>query len=276
MSTVGAAGPRTVTTDDGVELYVRVEVAHAGPGAPVLLAINSLGCDLGLWEQQLAPWRQSHHVLRYDQRGHGRSAAPDGPYGLDRLGRDALAVLDAVGADRVDVCGLSLGGLVAQWLCLEAPGRIDRAVFADTAARIGTREAWHERAAVVRTEGMAAVTEPVLDRFFSQGARATNDPAVVRTRAGLETMSPEGYASSCEALADADLRPRTAAIGQRCLVIVGTEDVATPVADARRLVDDLPHASYAELDGAGHLSNLERPEAFARLVRTFLGADRGA
>jgi 3-oxoadipate enol-lactonase len=268
--TTGSAAERAVTTADGVRLYARRDPADHEPAAPTLLVVNSLGCDAAMWDEQLDTWRATHHVLRYDQRGHGRSDAPDGPYELEHLGRDALAVLDAFGVEHVDVCGLSLGGLVAQWLCLEAPERIDAAVFADTAAKVGTAEGWLERAALVRRDGMDAVTELVLDRFFSPQALAARLPAVARTRATLAAMSPEGYASSCEALAAADLREASSAIAHHCLVIVGTADVATTPSDAQDLVTALPHADYAELAGAGHLSNLERPADFAQLVRDFL------
>jgi 3-oxoadipate enol-lactonase len=272
MTATHEPGAPTVTTDDGVRLHAQLDAAGDRPAAPTLLAINSLGCDLSMWDGQLDAWRSTHDVLRFDQRGHGRSEAPRGPYDLDRLGRDALAVLDAFEIDRADVCGLSLGGLVAQWLCLEAPERVGRTVFANTAARVGTREAWLERAALVRDEGMAAVTEPVLERFFSPAALAAGGPPVTGTRATLAAMAPEGYASCCEALADADLRPRLSTIDHDCLVVVGTADVATPPSDARALVAGLAHATYAQLDGAGHLSNLERPDDFARLVHDFLVA----
>jgi 3-oxoadipate enol-lactonase len=269
-------GARTVETDDGVRLHARLDPAHDGPSARTLLVVNSLGCALEMWDEQLEAWRATHHVLRYDQRGHGRSDAPDGPYDLDRLGQDALAVLDAFGLERVDVCGLSLGGLVAQWLCLEAAPRIRRAVFANTAARVGTREGWSERAALVRSDGMAAVTEAVLERFFSPAALAAELPSVARTRAMLAGLDPEGYASSCDALASADLRTASPAITHRCLVVSGSADVATPPGVGRELVTALPDATFAELHGAGHLSNLERPADFAALVRDFLAAPDAA
>jgi 3-oxoadipate enol-lactonase len=275
MTTPDGAVERLVTTADGVRLLARLDPVHDRSTAPTLLVVNSLGCDHAMWDGQVASWRTTHHVLRYDQRGHGGSDAPDGPYDLDRLGRDALAVLDAFEVDRADVCGLSLGGLVAQWLCVAAGERVHRAVLADTAARIGTRDGWLERAALVRHQGMDAVTEPVLDRFFSPQARAGDIPAVAQVRAVLAGMSPEGYASSCEALALADLHEEVATISHDCLVVVGTADVATPPADAHELVASVPHATYAELVGAGHLSNLERSGEFTALVADFLAAPTG-
>lgn len=262
---------QTVTTDDGVTLRVRTD---GGTASPPLLLVNSLGTDLTLWDPQLAHWTTSHRVVRYDQRGHGASEVPDGPYTLERLGRDALTVLDDLGIVRADVCGLSLGGLVALWLASHAPQRVGRVVLADTAARIGSEEAWRTRAAIVREQGMAAVVDLVLDRFFSDAYRAGDDPGLAQIAHGLRQVDPEGYAAGCDALAVADLRTAASDVAARCLVLVGTEDAATPPADARALQELVPGAAYAELEGAGHLANLERPDEFARLVAVFLAPDQ--
>lgn len=260
---------RTVT-HAGIDLHARID---GDPSGPPLLLVNSLGTDLSSWDDQLDAW-SGHRVVRYDQRGHGHSTAPPGPYTIEQLGADALAVLDAFEVGRADVCGLSLGGLVAQWLAVHAPDRVGRVVLADTAARIGGEEAWRTRAALVREQGMEAVVDLVLERFFSPAFLASGDPAVARVAADLRAADPEGYAASCEALAVADLRAAVPAIGVPCLVVVGTADAATPPADARALRDLVPGSAYAELDGAGHLANLERPDEFARLVADFLAPDQ--
>lgn len=257
---------RTVHHRD-VNLHVRV---GGDPDAPALLLVNSLGTDLSSWDGQVRTWSVTRRVVRYDQRGHGRSSSPPGPYTLEQFGTDALAVLDACGIDRTDVCGLSLGGLVALWLAVYAPDRIGRVVLADTAARIGEEAAWRTRAALVREQGMEAVVDLVLERFFSPAFLASDDPAVDRVRHGLRTADPEGYAASCEALATGDLRGRASEVGSPCLVVVGTADAATPPVDVKALHDLVPGAAYAELDGAGHLANLERPDEFTRLVADFL------
>jgi 3-oxoadipate enol-lactonase len=260
---------RTVTTDDGVTLRV---ATTGDPQAPPLLLCSSLGTDVTMWGPQLAVWSATHHVVRFDQRGHGASDAPAGPYQVARLGRDAVAVLDALDIGRADVCGLSLGGLVALWLGIEAPDRVARLVLADTAARVGSEDAWRTRAATVRAEGMDAITDLVLDRFFSPTFRATGDPAVDQVAATLRATAPEGYAGSCEALAVADLRDRVGEVVAPTLVIVGTADEATPPSDAHALVADLADGRLEELPDAGHLANLEQPVAFGRLVADHLAA----
>jgi 3-oxoadipate enol-lactonase len=256
-----------ITTDDGVRLH---SLADGDPDLPVLLLLNSLGTDSSMWDPQVGAWSDSHRVVRFDQRGHGRSQAPSQPYTVERLGRDALAVLDAHDADEADICGLSLGGLVALWLAGTAPARVRRAVFADTAVCVGTEEAWRQRAATVRVEGMAAVTEMVLARFFSPSFRASGPPAVEALQRKLLGASVEGYASSCEALATADLTDLARRVDVRSLVIVGTADEATPPADAWVLHDLLTDARLVELPGAGHLANLEQPDRFSELVLDFL------
>lgn len=266
---------RIVTTDDEVRLYTRVDGAHDGP--PLLL-LNSLGTDLSTWDPQIPAWSVARTVLRFDQRGHGRSDVPPTPYSVERFARDALTVLDAYGVGTADLCGLSLGGLVAVWIAANEPRRVRRAVFADTAARIGSETGWRERAATVRAEGMAAVTDLILGRFFSPAFRAQGDPALDAVARMLRAAAAEGYAGSCDALATADLTELAQDVQAPSLVIVGTADEATPPSDARTLHASLAHSKLVELAGAGHLANLEHPEDFGRLVLEFLdeGADPGA
>jgi 3-oxoadipate enol-lactonase len=261
---------RTVTTDDGIRLHTCAEGAE---DAPALLLCNSLGTDLAMWDAQLPRWSEHHRVLRFDQRGHGRSDAPSGPYSIRRLGRDALAVLDAYGVAAADVCGLSLGGQVALWVAANGTGRIRRSVLADTAVRIGSADAWRERAATVRREGMRAVVDLVLGRFFSPAFRASGDAAVGRVERMLLATPVHGYSGSCESLATTDLTHEAGRIVAPTLVVVGTADGATPPPDAEHLHRLVRGSSYAELPGAGHLANLEAPDQFAELVSAFLAGD---
>src|SRR3954469_20197225 len=162
----------SVVVDDGIRLAYQLD----GPAdAPMLLLSNSLGTDLRMWEPQVAALASELRLLRYDTRGHGQADAPPGPYTLERLGLDALALLDGLGIERAHVCGLSLGGLTALWLAIHHPDRVDRAVFANTAARIGLAETWSARIAAVEAGGMAAIRDAVLTRFLSADFRA-RDP----------------------------------------------------------------------------------------------------
>lgn len=250
-----------------------VEIRFAVDGredAPPLLLLNSLGTSMEMWGPQIPLWAGSRRLVRLDNRGHGLSSVPPPPYAIDDFGRDALAVLDRVGTETVDVCGISLGGLVAIWLAAHHPQRIRRAVFASTAGRIGDEEGWRARARTVLDRGMEAVVDMVLGRFFSEPFRTQQPETVESIRQGLLETDPSGYAGACLALAEADLREDIASITAPALVVVGRADVATPVGDARSLCDALVTASLRIVDDAGHLTNLEAPGEFGRAVEDFL------
>lgn len=252
----------------GCRLYYTVE---GPPAAPSLLFSNSLGTSLELWDAQAARLSASFRVIRYDIRGHGRSSVPPAPYSLEDLGRDALAVLDAAGAGRSHVCGLSIGGLTALWLALEAPERVNRLVVANSAARIGTAAVWEERMQLVRSQGMARFADAVLARWFTSRFREAHPDVVERFRSTLTSCAVEGYLGCCAALQQADLRPRVAGIAAPTLVITGSHDVATPPAEGEWLREQISGATLVELP-ATHLSNVEQAAAFTTAVGEFLSA----
>ncbi|MBI1198640.1 MAG: 3-oxoadipate enol-lactonase [Phenylobacterium sp.] len=244
--------------EDDARLFAAVDGPEAAP--PVVL-LHSIGCDHRMWTEQmpaLAEWR----TIRPDIRGHGRSDAPAGDYALPRLADDVLRILDALDVERAVVCGLSLGGVIAQALALRAPSRVRGLALANTAARIGAAEAWTQRAALVRAEGLGAVAEMAMARFFSPTFRTEHAADVAAFRNGLLATSPQGYAGCCAVLRDADLTRQIARIAAPTLVIGGALDVSTPPEQTRSLADAIPGATYVELDAA-HLSNVERPKAFA-------------
>ena len=255
-----------VTTPDGARLRYRED----GPrDAPVVVFSNSLGTDLRMWEPQAHALAGGFRVVRYDTRGHGLSDAPPGPYTLDQLGGDLLALLDALGIARPNVCGLSLGGMTALWLAAHHPQRVTRAVFANTAARIGSVESWEARIALVRAGGMAAVCDIAVPRFFSAAFRARHPHLTRRIGTMLEATPPQGYIGCCEALRDADLRAALARIAAPSLVIGGALDESTPPAQARELHAAIPGSELLIFPDTAHLSNLEQAEAFTARVRAF-------
>ena len=263
----------TLSLDD-VHLNYRVDGAD---DAPPLLMSNSLGTDLEMWSPQMDVLTQSFRVIRYDTRGHGASSLPEGPYTLDQLGRDALAVLDHLAIERALFCGLSMGGLTGLWLALNAPGRITRMVLANTGAKIGNDEFWNTRIESIRGAGASglpeAVVDAVVERWFTKRFRAGCNPAalqsVARIRRMLVETSSAGYAANCAAIRDADLRERLAQISVPTLVIAGTHDPSTPPSLGREIADAIPNARYVELDSA-HLSNIEQAGAFNAALMHFL------
>jgi 3-oxoadipate enol-lactonase len=224
-----------------------------------------------MWQPQVDFLAQRFRVIRYDSRGHGRSEAPPQTYTLDRLGDDLLAVLDAVGVERAHICGLSLGGMVALWLSAYHPERVERAVSANTGARIGTESSWNERIAAVRSGGMRAVRDLVLARFLSERFRSAHPDETQQIAEIVEATPADGYIAACAALRDADLHRALPRVKVPVLIIAGDLDEATPVALARELQGAIAGSGLTVLQGAAHLSNVEQSEVFNDHVLSFIG-----
>jgi 3-oxoadipate enol-lactonase len=252
---------------------VSVAVHHelTGPrDAPALLLSNSLGSTLAMWDPQVAPLAERFRVIRYDLRGHGRSPVPDGPYALDDLGGDVLALLDRLEIERVHAAGVSLGGMVSMWLGIHAPDRVDRLLPCCTSARLGPPEGWAERAELVRRKGARAVAASVVERWLTPAHRDAHPEDVSRLRAMVAATPAEGYAGCCGAIEHMDLRGDLGRIRAPTLVIAGAEDPATPPEHGELIASLVPGARLEVLEHAAHLANVERPEAFTRLLLDFL------
>jgi len=251
---------------DGARIWYTID---GRDDAPALLLLHSLGTSHALWDQQLPPLVDRYRLIRYDMRGHGKSSAPPGEFTIEQLGRDALAVLDAAGATTAVVCGISLGGLASIWLGQYHGPRVTKLVLANTAARIGTSEGWSERMRTVRAEGMAAAAEQAMPRWFTDEFRAAHPEVIARYRQIASACPLESYVSACAALRDADLRRDLHRITAPTLVVAGSKDPSTTVADGTYLRDNIPEARLEVLEAA-HLSNVERPAEFSELLAEFL------
>jgi 3-oxoadipate enol-lactonase len=249
-----------------------VQIPHVidGPDdGPVLVLAHSLGTDHRLWDPQLEALSERFKVVRYDLRGHGASRVAPAAYGIADLGRDVLALVDSLRVNTFSFMGLSLGGMIGQWLGVNAAGRVRALVLASTAAHLAPPGGWAARIAAVEQGGMPAVAEGVLDRWFTARFRAERPGEVARIRAMLLATPAAGYAAACAAIRDMDQRAAVRAIRAPTLVVAGTQDPATPPADGRFLADAIPEARYVELPAA-HLSNIEAAEPFTRTVAQFL------
>ncbi|MGA2536240.1 MAG: 3-oxoadipate enol-lactonase [Terracidiphilus sp.] len=251
-------------TTDCVGASLHYEVSGNQRGGVLVLA-NSLGSNLHMWDKVLPAFESRYKVLRFDMRGHGESSVAQEPFGIEQLGHDVLRLLDEVGAKRASVCGLSLGGLVALWLGIHAPERVNRLILANTAARIGNREIWEQRIATARGAGMSCLAATMLDRWFTPGYREHHPEEMEQIRAMVAATDPDGYAACCVVLRDTDLRGQTENVRAASLVITGTHDPATPPGDGHALHAAIPNSRYVELD-ASHLSAWERAEEFADAV----------
>jgi 3-oxoadipate enol-lactonase / 4-carboxymuconolactone decarboxylase len=238
--------------------------------APVVVFAHSLGLDHGQWDAQAADLQNHFRVVRYDLRGHGASGVTFGDYSIERLGRDALALLDGLSLPRVAWCGLSLGGMIGQWLGANAPERLTHLVLANTSSRLADPSTMETRRMAVNQGGLAAVESLVMSRFFSPPVLAALGPAVARARRTLLATNPVGYANCCAAIRDMDLTPLLGRIKVLTLVLSGDRDVSMPWPDhGEKLVGAIPGARAIRLDAA-HLSNLEKPRSFTSALFDFL------
>jgi 3-oxoadipate enol-lactonase len=253
-----------MTTGSTVELHHLLEGSE---DAPVVVMANSLGTTLRMWDDQAPALRDRFRLLRYDHRGHGGSPVPPGPYTIEDLGRDVLALLDRLEVERFSFCGLSIGGMVGMWLAGEVPGRIERLVLCCTSAHLGPlADAYAARARTVREHGVAGISGTVLERWFTPAFRASRPEVVEWAGRMLRGTPAEGYAGCCEAIRDMDLRDRLAEIRTPTLVVAGANDPAIPPDHAERIRDSVPEAHLMVIEGAAHLANVEQPEALTRAV----------
>lgn len=251
------------------ELNYRLE----GPvDAPLLLLSNSLGTTLEMWDAQVPAFSEHFRVLRYDTRGHGGSSVTPGPYSIDQLGRDALALVDSLGIDRFAFCGLSMGGLIGLWLGINAGERLTRLVICNTGAKIGTDETWNERIDTVLKGGeqaMRDMRDASISRWFTPDFAERQPAQVNRITQMIAGTSPQGYAANCAAVRDGDFRSQLGAIGVPTLVVCGTKDPVTTSEHGRFMQARIAGAELVEFEAA-HLSNVEAGEAFTRCVLKFL------
>ena len=248
-------------------------LAHRFDGpedARVLVLPSSLGTTRELWRPQVETFARGFRVLRYEHRGHGGSPVPPGPYAMEDLARDALALLDELGLERVCWCGLSLGGMVGMWIAAHAPERFDALVLACTSAHVPSPDAYRDRAAAVRARGIDPVADAVVERWFRAETFRLHPDLPARFREILVSTPREGYAGCCEALAGWDFRDGLAEIAVPTLVIAADEDEATPAGDTDLLAEKIAGAQLVTLEGAAHLANLEQPRAFADAVLAHL------
>jgi 3-oxoadipate enol-lactonase len=255
-----------IATISGVALHYELD---GDPRAPVVMLSNALGATLNMWEPQLAVLSTRYRVLRYDCRGHGQSAIVPGPCSIGELGNDAIGLLDHLGIAQVDLCGLSMGGLIAMWMATQHRARIRRLILCNTGAKVGTPEIWNARLDALAAQGVAGLTPAVLERWFTAGFSARAPHVIDRFRAMLLAADVQGYASCMCALRDADLRPDLVRVGAPTLVITGRHDTSTPRAlgvDAARAISG---SALLELDCA-HLSNWEQAGAFSAALMDFL------
>jgi 3-oxoadipate enol-lactonase len=233
--------------------------------APPLVLSNSLGTTLAMWDEPAGALAERFRVIRYDTRGHGGSATPPGPYSIEDAGGDIVELLDALDVEAAHVAGVSLGGMTALWLAINAPERVNRLVPICTSASLGPPDGWAERAALVREQGTRAIVDATMERWFTAEHRA-RDP-LTAMRAMFEGVDDEGYASCCSIIEHMDLTPGLASITAPTLVIAAAQDPSTPPEPhATTIASAIPDARLEVLDPGAHLVAVERPDAVTALI----------
>ena len=247
-------------------IYAAVDGPHS---APHLMLSNSLGSDLTMWDPQLADFSEHFRVIRYDSRGHGKSGASHGPYTMERLGRDAVGVLDHLRIEKTNWCGLSMGGMVGQWLGAIGSCRVDKLILSNTTSYYADKQSWTDRIEFVRANGMKPMATPSMERWFSAEFREREPATVTRATDMLVSTDPEGYVGCCAAVRDMDHRALLSAIQAPTLIIAGLLNSATPLEMHEFIRNNIAGAQLMTLPAA-HLSNIERPETYTATALGFL------
>jgi 3-oxoadipate enol-lactonase len=239
-------------------------------GSPAAVFTGSLGTDLTMWLPQTDVLKPHFCTLRYDIRGHGASEVPPGPYTMDDLGSDLVALLDRLGIERASLCGLSIGGMISMWAAAHAPERVNRLVLCCTSAQLGPAESWTDRAATVRAEGVEAIADVVLGRWFTPGFAEAHPEVIERMRATLLATPREGYAGCCEAIAAMDLTSDLPSITAPTLVISAVDDPSIPPEHGRRIAELIPGARFELVENARHIASIEQADLITALIQEFL------
>ncbi|AZZ80899.1 3-oxoadipate enol-lactonase [Gordonia alkanivorans] len=227
---------------------------------PAVVLSNSLGSTHRMWDAQLAALKARFRVVRYDTRGHGESPVPQGPYTIDDLADDVIALLDRLDIERAHLVGLSLGGMTMMRVAARNPERVDRVSLFCTGAQLPPREAWLDRAAMVRDQGTGAVAESVVQRWFTPEYLSTYGSSRKFHEDMVAATPAEGYASCCEVIAEMDLRGDLPSITAPVLAIAGADDPATPPAKLEEIADNVQNGRLLVVPDAAHLANAQQPD----------------
>jgi 3-oxoadipate enol-lactonase len=255
---------------NGIQINYEIE----GSEGPWVTFSHSLACNLQMWDEQAELLRKSHRVLRFDTRGHGASGAPSGAYTLDQLAEDLRGLLDVLGIRHTHFVGLSMGGMIGMTFALKYPGIFRALVLCDTSSRVPpeAQPVWDGRIKTALEQGMEPLVEPTLQRWFTEPFRSLRPDTMKRVGDMIRTTPVAGYVGCCHAIPRINLTDRLGGIASPTLIIVGDQDVGTPVAMAEAIHDAIRDSELVVLKNASHLSNLEQTENFNSALDRFLAA----
>lgn len=244
-----------------------------GPaGAPVVMLSNSLLTDTRMWDRQVEALSAKYRLLRYDTRGHGGTEATSGPYTIDLLATDAIALMDALDIRRAHFVGLSMGGMIAQRVAHDHPDRIGALVLCDTACHLPPASAWNDRIALAQSKGTSAFIGPMTERWLTAPFRAAHPELLATMGEIISRTAVDGLVGCASAIRDMNQCDLLGAIRHPTLIVVGEQDVGTPVAAARVLHEGIRGSQLCIIPNAGHLPNIEQTAAFNAALLAFLAA----
>lgn len=252
---------------NGVSLHHQI---IGGPGnKPVIVFINSLGTDFRIWRDVIVRLAGSYPLLTYDKRGHGLSDVGEAPYSIEDHVDDLIGLLEHLKVSGAVVCGLSVGGLIAQGLYARRPDLVKALILCDTAHKIGTADMWAARIAAIEQSGLDGIVDGVMERWFTPAFRES-DPSFPGYRNMMLRQPVEGYIGTCAAIRDADYTAAAGEIAVPTLCVVGDQDGATPPELVLSLAKLIPRARYEIIKDAGHIPCVEQPEMLTTIIEAFL------
>ena len=249
---------------------IRLHYREDGVGPDALIFVHALGTDLRIWDAVVAHASRRFRCLRYDLPGHGQTSFAGGHLSIQQLAADLSQFMDALGLARAALCGISIGGLVAQHMAIHEPERVSALILCDTALRIGSAAQWDERIRLVQSRGLADIADDVMKRWFKADFRDREPEVFAALRQGLIATTPDGYIGACHALRDADFSDLADRIDMPTVVLCGTDDMATPPEVAQLLASSIKGARFSLIPGAGHLPCIEAPGHVTEAIDLFL------
>jgi len=252
------------------DIVVHYDFQRVTGEKPVLVFINSLGTDFRIWNEVRMRLNNDASTLVYDKRGHGLSDIGNTPYTIELLASDLIDLLDRLSIKRAIICGLSVGGLIAQGVYAARPDLVTGLILSNTAHKIGTAEMWNARIGAIQQDGLASILDATMPRWFTPVYRRPDNPAY-RAYCNMFVRQPlDGYAATCAALREADLTEVAKNVSVPTLCLVGDQDGSTPPTLVRELASLIPEADFAEIAASGHIPCIEQPDAYVSLLRSFI------
>lgn len=257
---------------NGISMAVAI---HRRANAPAVVFSNSLAADMEMWHPQAEALADGFTAIRFDARGHGATEATPGDYSLELLGSDVLALLDELKIDKVHFVGLSLGGMVGQWLGVNAPNRLKSLTLCAT-FNLAPYDMWNQRIETVRKSGIGAIVEPTLERWLTEPFRVSHPRQTQAVRDMILRTSVDGYAGSAAAIRDMNIKDYLGRINLPTLLVAAELDPSSPPSTMRQMHEQARNSEYREIAGAAHVFTIEKPEESAEIIGDFLKRIEGA